>query len=393
MVLAVPVTAQRGRKVSKNMQAVVQGNNQFSLDLYHHLAKDDGNLFFSPYSISNALAMTYAGARGETAGQMSDTLNFPFSQDKFHPAFGELVKHLNVGDSKRKYKLNVANALWGQKGYAFLPDFLNLNKNHYGAEVRELNFYKNTEGARKTINDWVENATNKKIKDLIPQGNLAKDTRLVLTNAIYFKAGWMLAFPKQGTKEEVFHAPSGKVKVPMMHKSEPVQYYGGKFFQAVSLPYDWRQLSMVIVLPKKGHSLSQVEKQLNSETFSALLKKMKTYQVDTKLPKFKITYKIKLKKTLSEMGMPLAFSKNADFSGMTTQEKLFIDQVIHKAYVNVHEKGTEAAAATAVLIRPTVSLPNYQKATFHADRPFIILIRENQTGSILFMGRVLNPKG
>lgn len=385
--------AQRGQtKLSDDAQKVVQGNNQFAFDLYARLSKKDGNIFFSPYSISNALGMTYVGARGKTEEQMANTLHFTLPQQQLHPAFGEIVIALNSPTQKRPYKLEVANALWGQKGYQFLPEFLKVTQNQYGAGLKELDFAR-TEQARQTINGWVEEKTNDKIKDLIPAGVLQADTRLVLTNAIYFKSPWMEAFNARATKDADFTTGGGKkVTVPMMHQRESMSYAEGDNFQAVAIPYKDYALSMVVFLPKKGNSLADLEKSLTAKTAATVGQKMTRHMVDLKLPRFKTTSQFNLKEQLSKMGMPIAFSDNADFSGMTSREGLKIDEVIHKAFVDVNEKGTEAAAATAVIMRPT-SAPILRNVTFHADRPFIFLIRDNTTGSVLFMGRITNPKG
>jgi serpin B len=378
-------------KLDPDTAAVVKGNNVFALDLYGRLRQKDGNLFFSPYSISDALAMTYAGARGQTAEQMATTLHFALPAQRLHPAFGELIRYLNAGGKDRKYQLSVANALWGQKGYTFLPDFIRLTKDVYEGGLKEVDFVK-TEEARKTINHWVEEQTKDKIKDLIPEGALASDTRLVLTNAIYFKSAWAEAFHEGATKKEDFHLGGGrKVQVPMMHTNEALRYRDGGTFHALELPYQSRQLSMIVLLPKKVDGLAELEKDLTSARLDEWLKAMKVHQVNVVLPKFKFSAEFSLKDVLSAMGMPLAFSKRADFSGMTTREQLYIDKVLHKAFVDVNEKGTEAAAATAVIARPT-SAPNYARADFRADHPFVFLIRENRTGSILFLGRVANPQ-
>jgi serpin B len=378
-------------KLGADAEAVVQGNNVFALDLYGRLRQQDGNLFFSPYSISDALAMTYAGARGQTAEQMATTLHFGLPAARLHPAFGELIRHLNTGGKDRKYQLSVANALWGQKGYTFLPDFIRLTKDVYEGGLKEVDFVK-TEEARKAINHWALEQTKDKIKNLIPEGALASDTRLVLTNAIYFKSAWAEVFPEGATKKEDFHLGGGKkVPVPMMHTNQALRYRDGGTFHALELPYQSRQLSMIVLLPKKGDGLAELEKDLTSARLDEWLKAMKVHQVNVALPKFKFSAEFSLKDVLAAMGMPLAFSKRADFSGMTTREQLYIDKVLHKAFVDVNEKGTEAAAATAVSFRPT-SAPNYARANFRADHPFVFLIRENRTGSILFLGRVANPQ-
>jgi serpin B len=383
--------AQGPAKVAPDVTAAVNGNNVFACELYHQLAKQDGNLFFSPYSISTALAMTYGGARGKTAEEMATTLHFGLEPARLHPAFASLIRELNAPDQKRKYQLSTANALWGARGYGFLPEFLTLTKERYGAGLRELDFENATEAARKTINGWVEEQTKDKIKDLIPEGVLARDTRLVLTNAIYFKAAWAEAFNDKATKPEDFLTAAGKkVKVPMMHQSEMLPYLDGGDFHMVELPYESHQLSLLVLLPKKAAGLADLEKSLTSARLDEWRGKLKRHIVTLALPKFKVTAEFKMKDVLSAMGMKLAFSKMADFSGMTSREKLFIDQVLHKAFVDVHEKGTEAAAATAVIVRPT-SAPVAPRVTVRADHPFVFVVRETRTGSLLFMGRLANP--
>jgi serpin B len=386
-------TAQPLPNYSKDALAVAHNNNEFALDLYGQLGKEKGNVFFSPYSISSALAMTYAGARGKTEQAMRKTLHFDLPNQRFHPAFGELVHGFNAQDAKRPYQLSVANALWGQKGFTFLPAFLKVAQDQYEAGLKQLDFAKDPEKSRQTINAWVEDKTHDKIKQLLQPGTVQNDTRLILTNAIYFKSSWFDQFKKNATKQEDFTTTGvAKVKVPMMHKFEKLQYAEGDGFQAVNVPYKNYALSMIVLLPKAG-GLGALEKSLTADNLGTWLKKMEMYEVDLKLPKFKITAQFKLKPTLTAMGMGVAFSDSANFSGMTSQEGLKIDQVVHKAFVDVNEEGTEAAAATAVIMAPTAAPVKVRRATFHADRPFVFLIRENRTGSILFMGRVTNPKG
>ena len=380
----------------KDRQAVVNGNNDFAYDLYKELRENEGNLFFSPYSISTALGMTYAGARAETAEQMANTLHFPLKQKRLHPAFKQITGLLNAQGKQRPYELSVANALWGQKGFSFLPEFIKTTRQDYDAGFAELDFVNESEKARQTINKWVEGKTNDKIKDLIPKGVLNEDTRLVLTNAIYFKSAWAQEFFKAQTKQEPFLV-SGKtsVKVPMMHKGEKLNYMQTDEFQLVNIPYQGQQLSMIVVLPKSEKEFSGVENSLTNANLNKWLRASKLHIVDLKLPKFKVTDEISLKKYLSKMGMPLAFSNQANFSGMTSEERVKIDEVLHKAFVDVHEKGTEAAAATAVIIAKVTAILNPKlppRANFHADKPFMFLIRENRTGSILFMGRVNDPR-
>lgn len=380
--------AQKEGKLNPDAANVVEGNTVFACELYAHLRKQEGNLFLSPHSISTALGMTYGGARGKTAEEMATTLHFSLEQARLHPAFAELDRSLNA-QKNRKARLSVANALWGAKDYGFLPEFLKVTKANYGAGLQELDFRNATEASRKTINGWVERETQDRIKDLIPEGVLQKDTRLVLTNAIYFKAAWMSQFNPKATKKEDFHVTANKkIAVDMMHQNDTMRFLDGKTFTVVELPYENYELSMLVFLPKQVDGLADFEKTLTAANLEQWQKKMAIHSVTLALPKFKITSEFKLKEALSQMGMPLAFSQRADFSGMTSREQLFIDAVLHKAFVDVHEKGTEAAAATAVIARPTSAPP---PATFRADHPFVFLIRDNQTKSVLFMGRVTNP--
>jgi serpin B len=376
-------------KAGGDATALVQGNNTFALDLYRELATEKGNLFFSPYSISTALGMTYGGARGDTAAQMATTLHFGLPPERLHPAFGSLIKEINGAGKPRKYQLQTANRLWGQKDYGFLPEFLKLTETNYGAGLKEVNFAGATEEARKAINAWVEKQTRDKIKELIKPGILTPNTRLVLTNAIYFKAAWMHPFSEKSTVKGDFHVGADKkVTVPLMHGGVRTGYFKGDDFEALNLPYESYDLSMIVLLPKAG-GLADFEKRLTAANVQGWLGKLRTHRVTVTLPKFKVTAEFMLKPTLSRMGMPLAFdSRKADFSGMTTREKLWISHVIHKAFVDVNEAGTEAAAATAVVMEGRSAPP---PATFRADRPFVFLIRDNRTGSILFAGRVTDP--
>jgi serpin B len=376
--------------VSPDLAQVARDNNQFALELYARLAEKPGNRFFSPYSISNALAMTYAGAGGKTAEEMASTLHFALEPDRFHRGFGELVRALQSEGAKRKYQLRVANRLWGQKDYGFLPNFLKLSEHTYGAGLKEVDFENATEEARKTINAWVEDETNKKIKELLKPGILTVDTRLVLTNAIYFKAAWLRPFEKKATKPGDFTTADGKkVKAEMMHAHHRARFLDGGNFQALDLPYEGNELSMFVFLPKKADGLAELEKSLTIGNLEKWLPKMRDYIVDISVPKFKVTDEFLLNDVLKEMGIKLAFdARRADFSNMTSRDQLFIKHVIHKAFVDVNEAGTEAAAATAVVMEAR-SLP--PPAIFRADHPFVYLIRDNRTGSILFLGRVTDP--
>jgi serine protease inhibitor len=383
-------TGQQIDKMNADTTALVKGDNTFAFDLYHKLSTNDGNLFFSPYSISNALAMTYAGARGQTAFEMAQTLRFPFDDQRLPSAFADLIQQLNRPGQKRQYQLVVANRLWGQKEYGFLPEFLKVSQDAYGAGLGEVDFATASEQARQVINAWVAKETQDRIKDLLAAGSVNTETRLVLTNAIYFKARWALPFNDKQTTKDDFHVRAGKtVKVDMMHRGEMMNLLETDTFQMLELPYEQRELSMLVFLPRKVDGLNELEKQASAGNLEQWRGKVKRYQVTLSMPKFTFSSEFMLKNVLSTMGMGSAFTKAADFSGMTTREKLFINAVVHKAFVAVDEKGTEAAAATGVTVGATAQ-PVAPQATFRADHPFLFVVRDNKTGSLLFMGRVVN---
>jgi len=377
-----------------DVKELVAGNTVFALDLYKALRSEDGNLFYSPYSISLALAMTYAGARGDTAAQMASALHFTLPEARLHLAFNALDLGLEnpAGDTESKFVLNIVNSLWGQKDWSFLPEFLDTLAANYGAGMRLQDFRSDPEKARQAINAWVAEQTKDKIKDLIPQGLIDPTTVLVLVNAIYFKAAWEHEFSESLTQPAPFTRLDGsQVSVPMMQlgMAEPLPYARGDGWQAVALPYSGGTTEMVILLPDAG-GFDQFEQGLDSARLSQVLDSLETNGVILTMPKFSFTGAYQLKKTLSGLGMPLAFDEQqADFSGMDGQHRLFIADVVHKAFVNVDEKGTEAAAATGVVVRPASAMMPEVKMT--VDHPFIFLIRDTSTGSILFMGRVLDP--
>ncbi len=379
-----------------DLASLVDGNSAFAFNLYQALKNGEGNLFYSPYSISLALAMTYSGARGETAQQMAAALRFTLPQNNLHPAFNSLDTELAQrgegakGKDGKGFRLNIVNAIWGQKGYAFLADFLDILGQNYGAGMRTLDFKNAAEDSRLTINKWVSDQTENRIKDLIAKGAIDAATRLVLTNAIYFNAAWQYPFKEDATnKSGTFNLIDGnKVTVPMMKQTESLNYAEGTGYQAVELPYDGRQLSMVILLPQTK-DFKTFESALNSNQIAGIVKDLKSRLVILTMPRFEYDSSFELNKALAGMGMPIAFSEAADFSGMTGKKDLFISDVLHKAFVSVNESGTEAAAATAVIMR-TTSLPT-GPVEVTLDHPFIFLIRDIKTGALLFVGRVVNP--
>ena len=379
------------------METLVGGNSAFAFNLYQELKAKDGNLFYSPYSISEALAMTYGGARGETEKQMQEALQINLQQANLHPAFNNLDLQLAKrgqgaqGKDNKGFRLHVVNALWGQQGYSFLPAYLDLLAVNYGAGLRLLDFMNAAEQARQTINDWVSEQTEDKIKDLLPSGSVDSLTRLVLTNAIYFNAAWQSQFKPEATEDDKFHLLNGSdIAVRMMHQTDFFGYAGGDHYQAVELPYDGHELSMVILLPGQ-ESFRAFEDGLSSEKVNEIIRSFKNRSVDLRAPKFKVESEFGLKETLSAMGMPIAFTDEADFSGMNGKRELVIKDVVHKAYVAVDENGTEAAAATGVVVGVTSAPGDTVEVTI--DHPFIFCIRDIQTGAILFVGRVTEPGG
>lgn len=378
--------------VEADLAELVAEKSAFAFDLYQAIRDEDGNLFFSPYSISLALAMTYAGARSETEQQMGDTLHYTLPQDRLHPAFNALDLELagraegaEGGDGG--FKLNIANAIWGQTGYSFLPEFLDILAENYGAGLRVLDFVKAPDDSRVTINDWVSDETEDKIRNLLPEGSITPATVLVLTNAIYFNAAWMYPFEEELTHDGTFYLlDGGQVTVPMMEQTRYFGYAEGAGYQAVELPYEGGKLSMVILLPDAGW-FEETTSELDAERAASMLKDIGVQDVHLTMPKFTYESQFSLKETLATMGMPAAFGA-ADFSGMDGTRSLFIGDVIHKAYVSVDEAGTEAAAATAVVM-PTGAPAPPKEIT--VDRPFLFMIRDIETEAILFLGHVVNP--
>ena len=396
------------------INSVVYANNKFAFNLYSQYESEEGNVFFSPYSVSSALAMTYEGAKGRTADEMYQVLNYRTCVCKQGPcncpvtdrrsAFASIYNDINAPNNE--YRLSTANALWVQKDYSLLKDYTDLIAQYYGGKATNLDFITETEKSRETINNYIEEQTNDKIKDLIPAGMLDSMTRLVLTNAIYFKGTWEWEFDKDDTRDQDFFiTPENIVQTPMMHMNPEKAKFNyadiGKL-QILELPYKGDKLSMLILLPKQGQEYDfETGEMINYEnTLDDIelsidkLNEYKAQMTETKLdsislPKFEFNTKYFMKDTLIELGMGTAFNPlSADFLGMTGNKDLFIGSVIHQAFVGVDEEGTEAAAATAVIIKLTSAIPSN---IFRADHPFIFLIQDKETGIILFIGRVNDP--
>jgi serpin B len=387
--------------VTQNGKMVIQANNQFALDLYSRLASEagtaGGNMFFSPWSISSALAITYEGARGTTADEIQEVFHFPADDATRRTGFYELSTGLNRGGSG--YTLRTANALWAEKTYSFLPAFISTARNSYSAYVTNLDFIGNPEASRTTINQWVAGQTENRIKDLLPPGSIDPLTRLVITNAIYFKGTWDKQFDKENTVEDTFRvSPSQTVPVQMMRKTdEDAKYWYAETdtLQVLGMPYahkDGKALSMLVLLPKDGN-LQAAEQSLTAQELAELQQALVYKRVMVYFPRFRLETDYCLSDTLKEMGMPTAFTGGADFSGMDGTGGLWIDDVFHKAFVDVNEEGTEAAAATAVAMTLAYESSFEPIPVFRADHPFIFLIQDDDTGNILFIGRVVNPNG
>ncbi len=377
-----------------DLAELVAGNSAFAFDLYQAIRTEQGNLFYSPYSISVALAMTYAGACDMTERQMADTLHYTLPQDRLHPAFNALQQDLASrgetarDDEMQDFQLNIANALWGQVDLSFRDVFLNTLARYYGAGLRLLDFANEPEESRRIINNWVSEVTEGQIKDMVQPGVVDQATRLVLTNAVYFHARWEHPFKESDTQDGRFRLLDGsQVTVPMMQQTSQFAYTEGDNYQALELPYDGIAVSMLVLLPAPGY-FQEFERQLSADRLPALLDQLEIEGVKLTMPKFEYNTHLDLKQTLSKMGMPAAFGPDANFSGITGDRSLFIEDVVHKAFVSVDEKGTEAAAATMVAMAVAEVRPNVEVTL---DRPFIFLIRDNETGTILFLGRVVDP--
>jgi serpin B len=379
--------------IAADVAAVAKGNNEFGFELYAKLRKQPGNLFLSPFSISTALAMTYAGARGETAREMAGVLRFTLPENRLHAAYEKLLRGMAPG-TDTTYDLSVANRLWFDERAKVLDSYLALTKKHYDAEPERLNFLNDPEKSRVRINEWVSEKTKKKIENLLPSGTITPATHAVLTNAIYFKDKWMTEFDSRATTAQSFWLdPKKSVQVRMMRKKARFDYAEMGDLQILEMPYRSRDLTMVVFLPRDKGGIVALEKQLTMGKVDGWISSLRSKEVNVSFPKFEMTKEFQLKKELLEMGMKRAFDPSADFFGMIEKkvgQAFWISDVIHKAYVKTDEEGTEAAAATAVLM-----LRNEGEARppteFRADHPFVFVIRDQRSGSILFLGRVSSP--
>ena len=377
---------------SNDLQELARSTNRFALDLYGRVRSDAGNLFFSPSSIATALAMTYAGARGNTAKQMATVLYLPSDQAQVDVAFAQLQTQLSAIQTQGYVELNLANGLWAQQNYPFLATYLDRVNKSYRAEVRQVDFKSAYETVRQDINAWVKAQTRDKITDLLKPGLLDALTRLVLVNAIYFKGNWANRFEESATRKAEFAVDAeSTVSVPMMAQQETFGYTENDILQALELSYEGGALSMIVLLPKQPQGLAELENALSAENLAQWLDVLHPQEVEVYLPRFTMTAQFNLSAILGDMGMADAFSPGvADFSAMDGSRDLSVSSVVHKAFIDVNEAGTEAAAATGAVISLT-SMPA-PPVVFRADHPFVLLIREKQAGAVLFIGRVIDPQ-
>ena len=370
---------------------LTRDNGAFAVDLYRQLCQDDGNLVFSPYSVTSGLAMAYAGARGETAAEMAAALHFGLPPAELHAAMGRLERQLAAINLGHWCKFAVANALWGQEGFAYKEDFLAIMESAYGAPLREVDFERPEEAFR-IINNWADKKTRGKIQDLIPAGALNLYTRLVLANAIYFKGAWRAHFSKDKTRDEPFHLLDGiQVIAPLMRQCHAFPYVDLDSLQVTELPYGDGDLAMLLALPRDLQGLPSLEQSLSGDLLDAWIASLQETDVQIFLPRFSARQSFHLAGTLKSMGMHRAFFfETADFSGMSNTP-LFVSAVLHRSSVLTDELGTEAAAGTAVPIEWGIPPQPRTPPVFRADHPFLFMIRHRPSGCILFMGRVLDP--
>lgn len=369
--------------------ALGTANNKFGFDMYKALLQQKGIVFFSPYSIFTALQMTADGAKGATATEMRQTL---YSKDDLDCIYADINK------SQERYKsllasgdsIHVANSLWIQNTFPIDTLFVNKVTDTYQASISEMDFIKNTEGSRKAINDWVEQQTNKRIKDLLAPGTVSRETKIVLVNTIWLKAKWLFPFDPRNTKDEIFHTADKDLKVPFMHNTRAVNYAEDETMQAIELPYKSQKISLLVFLPEEGNEI-EFAKKIDAGQLTKWIGDMKMQRTAISLPKFKLNSSFNLNEVLKQSGMPTAFSNKADFSGISTTH-LEISDVIHKAFIEVDEDGTEAAAATAVTVMTrSIATPSVPAKVFKADRPFVFFLYDKEAKTILFMGKVEKP--
>ncbi len=390
-----PTTTPVNLTLEEQRALLAEGNTDFAFDLYRLLKDEDGNFFYSPYSISAVMAMVYAGANGATESEIRNALSFDLPELYLHPSFHWLQEQLASRsepsghlEPDEMFKLHVVNDVWGQEDYKYVRDYLDTLEQNYGAGLRELDYINEPEKARLTINDYISAQTEDRINDLIPAGAIDPMTRLVLTNAIYFNAAWYWDFWEGNTAPADFTLIDGStVTVDMMHQTNSFGYKEGDGYQAIEMLYRGSQTSMVVLLPSEG-TFKDIEDSLDTAMLNDIIAGLERQKVELSFPKYEFESEFNLNDALADLGMPLAFTGQADFSGITEADKLWLSAVVHKSFVTVDEKGTEAAAATAAIMEMSAAM---DPPVMTVDRPFIFLIRDIPTGTILFLGRVMQP--
>ncbi len=377
---------------SQDYKKQVKNNNQFTFELFSDLNAANKNLFLSPFSVSSALAMTYEGARNKTREEMSDILRFPKDAETINGSFKNLISETQKSTNPKFYILTVANSIWAQKDYNFLHAFFSTVKDCYDAKIEAVNFKTGEERelAREKINHWTAEKTNNKIKNLLDINTLDKDTKMVLVNAVYFLAKWDKSFNKKLTETDTFFGLPQNTKKYFMHTKNRMKYAENEHVKLLEIPYKDKRASMIILMPDTSLNYNEFTTNLTLYSYDKLYKKAEYHNVILTLPKFKLDYKNDLSKILYDAGMRRAFTNHADFSGMTCKKELRIDKIIHQTFINVDESGTEAAAATAVVMKRITSVNPSDLIKFNANHPFVFLIKENTTGSILFIGQLVN---
>lgn len=370
---------------------IAEAHNQFAVSLYRHIPATDGNVCFSPHSVFLALAMTAQGARGDTEEEFARVLGLRPQDQELADALAAWRKRLSQLQEQRAVQMAVANSLWPQQGYRLREEFVVRCQQWFDATVRPLDYERNADGARVEINRWVAEQTRDKIRDLIPQGVLDRMTRLVLVNAIYFLANWADPFDQDATREMPFHVSENKtVPVPMMYRRGDYELAEVEGRQVLALPYKEPSLVLLAVLPARGEPLGDFERTLSADRWASWLNALRRQEVEVFLPRFKVRTNVGLKPLLQSLGLRQAFEPGrANFRGMVEDEELFISEALHEAVVEVDEKGTEAAAATGIVVSRT-SLPTDMRV-FRADRPFLFAIVDRAGPQLLFLGRVVNP--
>lgn len=371
-------------------QDAAKSSQHFAFDLLRQLSEKDTNLCFSPYSLSSALSMTFEGARGVTQREMERVLGFSSDAGNVSASFQQLNRDLMAANQDGT-RLVIANSLWMQKGMPVLPAFLESMDTYYSAAFYSVDFQKQSESARLNINNWINQSTQGKIPNLLTPGSITSATRMVLASAIYMKARWALPFSEKQTAKQTFFGLDGVVSVPMMTHTEHYSFFEDTLAQVIDIPYSDGKLAMLCILPLRQVGLQQVEDQISPVLFGRWLRSLTQQRVRLFFPKFKVASALSLEDPLSKMGMPSAFDSSADFSGIDGEKELQISNVVHQAYIAADEAGTEAAAATAVIMNLKASLHEAEPRVLRINRPFLYIVYEKSSGAILFMGRVVNP--